>query len=738
MKLFKLKKLTKSILTGSLILSSLHSYAGSAAGNGDYCQQKENICERMRFAITAKHLNVHDELVQKIKNADLPRNLKYNLLADLDDVQIIESDEKITPEDLQERYEMQITEETTTKNYDEEDNYKGKSVVTKKTRTKILPDLGIFINHGHGYKLNDGEKTYVRAVTQQGNPNLVIYFMPMIENIPNTEEGKHELIRLVLHEQAHRLPLLGPIKDERKAEGWAHALHRYLYGQISKREFYKIARSFGVNTKRRIRIPNSKRTTGNNFKAEITIVLNRENLLDGGYDGNSFLIELDPNTFSNYPSLTEANWNRIIVNPYHSVSLSGPDSNSSDWNRVVADLIRTNEKSFMDPYSYYQPVDLIITHFDDLLNFNASLPVKLKLSVFFQEERLDTNSNNISFTTKIQNVRPSISQVQELAIETEGTLKTIFKGLGFGKNLSIGSPNIEYIKKSYSNSLAAQLFFKSELENDYRKIIETSQVIKGELENINIENPDFFKFLRGNIQLDFSILTDEESKLESTKEQLSNQKYHFQVSVSRDSSLVEVRKLIHDELNNLKEELEESFLDARIENKLNHENIHWKNKASKTDKYVLGKIIENEVLTNRLQCVAKKLMDHDSDIQLVFKSISKYNFSYININKEGNLEFRYSISDLSSTESMNELANYFLEILSSPVALWDNKSKYYKWVGLKNITHRTHAQYGLKYVKVFRWHETKKEAILEKWGLDMVIDKPKMHLINRVLIDCDK
>jgi hypothetical protein len=292
----------KTILSIILTLGlSARVFAGTDAGNGDYCEQNGASCNRVYFRLSTSHPQ-GEKLLNLIRAADLPHYLKNQIIRDFEMTRVIYSNERIKLSELISRYEMQLESKRVETIKDRNGNVTSRKEIEKWNRVEVLPNLGIFVaSTDPGYKAGNLENIYLRALTETFK-DRVIYFTPFLK-----EMNADEQMRLVLHEQAWRLPALAEFQDdERSVEGWATELWRYLNGKVSKEQFYQTLRALNIPIADKLSLPNLHRVDFNKLEADINIIINGDDVRNTGTSGNDFLIELDPAVFKDYPALQKS------------------------------------------------------------------------------------------------------------------------------------------------------------------------------------------------------------------------------------------------------------------------------------------------------------------------------------------------------------------------------------------------------------------------------------------------
>ncbi|MEC9283128.1 MAG: hypothetical protein VX642_10475 [Bdellovibrionota bacterium] len=249
-----MKNQWKGAVSLIVLFSGLSLFAGNKSGNGDYCIQQGSKCVRVNFEGDVIHPK-GKALKSLIRGSELPLSLKNEMLLDLDRTLVIFSEEVIKVSELLSRYYMQVVSRET----ETVTNQDGTETRTVRVReewkeTSKANDYGIFVSEQIGFKAGDIDSLYVRAVTESGPLGRVIYFTELMK-----EMSDDEIMKLVLHEQAHRLSYIGKLKkDERFAESWASTVLNFLQAEISKERFENFLIASGLDKGDSIRFENEE------------------------------------------------------------------------------------------------------------------------------------------------------------------------------------------------------------------------------------------------------------------------------------------------------------------------------------------------------------------------------------------------------------------------------------------------------------------------------------------------
>jgi hypothetical protein len=271
---------------------------GSVAGNGDYCSQQGAKCERVSFRASNLHPQ-HATILELLNGKPLPTRLRNAILRDLKETMVIYSGEKIRVKDLKERYELQLVSRTTEYTYDSDNNLLGTVVREEENQVQVLPDLGIYITP-HRYQAGSEDNLWVRAIAEKQSQR-VIYFTEFVNDSQMSED---EQIRLVFHEQAHRVEELESVSGERAAEGWAFALFNYLTSDESYQSFKEKLLAFRIYVPHdEFSLPKTRRIGDNMFIGNITITISPSTLLNTFYKEGHYKVAIAPEAFSQYTGL---------------------------------------------------------------------------------------------------------------------------------------------------------------------------------------------------------------------------------------------------------------------------------------------------------------------------------------------------------------------------------------------------------------------------------------------------
>ena len=238
----------------AVFFSGLNLFAGNKSGNGDYCIQEGAKCVRVNFEGDVVHPK-GKALKALIRNSNLPMSLKNEMLLDLDRTLVIFSGEVIKLSELLSRYYMQVvSRETETVTNSDGTTTKTVRIKEEWQNTSNAKDYGIFVSEQIGYKAGEKDSLYVRAVTEVGPLGRVIYFTELMDGMSDDE-----IMKLVLHEQAHRLAYLGSLQnDERFAESWASTVLKFLKSELSKERFVGFLKASGLDKGDSIRFENEE------------------------------------------------------------------------------------------------------------------------------------------------------------------------------------------------------------------------------------------------------------------------------------------------------------------------------------------------------------------------------------------------------------------------------------------------------------------------------------------------
>ncbi|MFK8139185.1 MAG: hypothetical protein AB8E15_12565 [Bdellovibrionales bacterium] len=258
------------------------------------------------FRMSTKHPE-HDELIKMLYDVELPSEFKRTLINDLSSTLVLYSSENLTYKDFLSEVRMELVERKKTitiVNGEVTEVLKERWISIEESK-----DYGIYPNLDHKIKVDEMEDVQLSAITTM-SPKQVIYFTPVTK-----EMTRDQRLKLVLHEQAHRLASLFDRRDhdERFIRSWAHSFLAYLKKQTSKDDFYRLLTQLGIPT---IEIneyenvcehgqcfPNETLQDGGLFESIVPIVLNSNNLIAYGIDGKKFNIVLSRNVFIDYPPL---------------------------------------------------------------------------------------------------------------------------------------------------------------------------------------------------------------------------------------------------------------------------------------------------------------------------------------------------------------------------------------------------------------------------------------------------
>jgi hypothetical protein len=297
-----------STIVTALIFAFTCLAHSSQNGNG-------KVITGLKFELTDKH-PFHDEILNMIQNADIPVRLREAIIDDFRVTSINNSSEAINYGDLQKSVRWELSSKKS-----EIKKVNGVVVEEKETESysPVVRDsvLGLHISYvgsTGGLKVPEIEKLPVAAISL-ANPVQVIYFSTNIKPLP-----KDEVLKLVIHEQAHRLKeVFGPrSEDERFVEGWTEAFYKYLKGELSSERFQTLLRQ---NTLERIWkpeltgrctgaqcFPNERMVQGQErarFESQISVILKYDDIVTMTLAGpTTAMLIVKKSVFKDYPPMT--------------------------------------------------------------------------------------------------------------------------------------------------------------------------------------------------------------------------------------------------------------------------------------------------------------------------------------------------------------------------------------------------------------------------------------------------
>lgn len=242
-----------------------------------------------------------EQLMQLISQASLPNILKNELLGDLKATSVMYSNELLTYAETQRQILLTLSKltKTTTKSAD---GTTKESVSEEYSATEAASTLGIHIAP-YQMAIAGIDANYVAAFTQRG-PSRVVYFSELIKQMP-----EDEVLRLVLHEQAHRLSYLEPFwNNERFIEGWSSLLLSYLKGQTTKDEFFAVLKTNGLPSRDVVGLNGAFDDVSKQYRARINVVIPQtaihyRGLLKTGKRTHYIIQVTTKDAFPQYPDL---------------------------------------------------------------------------------------------------------------------------------------------------------------------------------------------------------------------------------------------------------------------------------------------------------------------------------------------------------------------------------------------------------------------------------------------------
>lgn len=287
---------------------STYAADGVSGGNTELFRPRNARGQLIEISFSSKQ-PLHDKLVELIRKADLPVILKNEMLGDLDATAVMYSNEIVTYADTQRQLQMMLTKVVRTK----VKNSNG--TTSERTQEEYSPAAADSLLGVHVAPMNmlvrGLNDAFVAAYTQ-GGPRRVVFFTPMLEKL--TEE---ETLRLVLHEQAHRLTTLGSFRnDERFIDGWSSTLLRYLQGKVTKSVLMGILNRNGIRAETMTGIQGERFFQSEQFLANITITIGASDVTFRGVIGSEYVIQVSKKVFDNYPQVKQqADFLKIIMTP---------------------------------------------------------------------------------------------------------------------------------------------------------------------------------------------------------------------------------------------------------------------------------------------------------------------------------------------------------------------------------------------------------------------------------------
>ncbi|MEW6057516.1 MAG: hypothetical protein AB1540_12965 [Bdellovibrionota bacterium] len=313
----------QSLIYSILLLAfTIHSLwaapplAGVEGGNTEIFRPRNKKGDLIQTKFTTRHPR-HDEIKALIERSALPLALKYEMLHDLAGVNIIESNEIVTYGDTQKELNMVLNK--LSKTTMTAANGKAQTTVTEEYAvTSGQNALGISITP-YNLVAKDLDRALVAAYTQRST-KTVVYFTEVIKMMEKAADGgAEEVTKLVLHEQAHRLPSLKVFHtDERFIESWVSTLYDFLTGKLTTDSFLAILKKWNISVFGQVEIPGEKYDLGSRTFVLVTDIelrkqdvwyhglrdfsINRSERRSGDSDFD-YVFQVDTKVFGNIPFL---------------------------------------------------------------------------------------------------------------------------------------------------------------------------------------------------------------------------------------------------------------------------------------------------------------------------------------------------------------------------------------------------------------------------------------------------
>jgi hypothetical protein len=280
--------------------------AGSETGGGMLWFPKNSDGRVIDIKLGGEHPQ-QAKLLDLISKAELPTLIKRELISDLQSTSILLSNEKITFEDLSTQYMTRL------QSFDETiitlPNGKQRKIEKKHWVIEELANQYGLCLYPVNIKVKDLQQAPLAAFTLS-NRRQVIYFSDYVSQM-----DEHEQMKMVLHEQGHRLEtLLGKrAHDERFVEGWAAGLLDYLVKSASKDEFYALLKRNDIQTYDAKGFSNERSLPENVYRATVNSVLTKDVLDRADSFGDSFWVQVKNGMFAGYPELLQVDYQSLYL-----------------------------------------------------------------------------------------------------------------------------------------------------------------------------------------------------------------------------------------------------------------------------------------------------------------------------------------------------------------------------------------------------------------------------------------
>lgn len=288
---------------------SMSASAGVEGGNTELFRPVNAKGQPIAITFASKHPQ-QEKLVQMITAAALPTILKNELLSDLAGTAIMYSNEILTYGETQRQVQMVLSKivKATTK---DKDGNVSSTTQEEYSAADTGAKFGIYISPIN-LVIKDISDVYVAAYTQ-ASPKRVVYFTDFLSQM-----SEDETLELVLHEQAHRISYLKDYRDdERFIEAWTSLFLKYLKGETTRDEFYRVLTSYKLETREIVGIPGEDYdSVYAAFRGVINVTVRAPQVAFVGLKDRKYVLQVTKDVFKDYPVFQGGDFQEIFITDY--------------------------------------------------------------------------------------------------------------------------------------------------------------------------------------------------------------------------------------------------------------------------------------------------------------------------------------------------------------------------------------------------------------------------------------
>ena len=217
-----------------LSLMAENAYSGLQGGNTQIFRPVNEKGERIEVSLGVSHPE-QAELKKRIENSGLPDRLRWEMATDLEKTLVYTTNEILKYKDVIDQVvwipQSKTVEKTT-----------GSKKEKETTTYEAVMNCNYSICVEKVNLLLDRKRDFYVSAIYDRNRNEVIYFQKVLDKM--TQEERMEV---VLHEQGHRLGLLGKQREnERFVTGWSRMMTDYLLGKSNQEDLDQFLKNVGL------------------------------------------------------------------------------------------------------------------------------------------------------------------------------------------------------------------------------------------------------------------------------------------------------------------------------------------------------------------------------------------------------------------------------------------------------------------------------------------------------------